>query len=122
MGLKYPAKKRLKKIEWEIIYFDFAVLCSSFNFNRSLQKLTTIRNTEPHWLILSELNATIQAGLRTLHEIGPELKRAISGNLDTDFVPEAEEPQHRVSFSMQIFLPDAFSCFYPHFFWTFYAW
>ncbi|EJW75685.1 Cacna1s protein, partial [Wuchereria bancrofti] len=27
----------------------------------------------------------LQAGLRTLHEIGPELKRAISGNLETDF-------------------------------------
>lgn len=38
----------------------------------------------------------LQAGLRTLHEIGPELKRAISGNLDTDFNLEAEEPQHRV--------------------------
>uniref|UniRef100_A0A914IAD7 Voltage-dependent L-type calcium channel subunit alpha n=1 Tax=Globodera rostochiensis TaxID=31243 RepID=A0A914IAD7_GLORO len=37
----------------------------------------------------------LQAGLRTLHEIGPELKRAISGNLDPDFVHEAEEPQHR---------------------------
>lgn len=39
----------------------------------------------------------LQAGLRTLHEIGPELKRAISGNLETDFVGELEEPQHRVS-------------------------
>lgn len=38
----------------------------------------------------------LQAGLRTLHEIGPELKRAISGNLNTDFGLEAEEPQHRV--------------------------
>ncbi|MFH4976850.1 hypothetical protein AB6A40_003559 [Gnathostoma spinigerum] len=37
----------------------------------------------------------LQAGLRTLHEIGPELKRAISGNLETDFTFEAEEPQHR---------------------------
>ncbi|KAK0400398.1 hypothetical protein QR680_003475 [Steinernema hermaphroditum] len=37
----------------------------------------------------------LQAGLRTLHEIGPELKRAISGNLDTDWVPDLEEPQHR---------------------------
>jgi hypothetical protein len=39
----------------------------------------------------------LQAGLRTLHEIGPELKRAISGSLDPDFVQESEEPQHRVS-------------------------
>uniref|UniRef100_F1KQB4 Voltage-dependent L-type calcium channel subunit alpha n=2 Tax=Ascaris TaxID=6251 RepID=F1KQB4_ASCSU len=37
----------------------------------------------------------LQAGLRTLHEIGPELKRAISGNLETDFTFDGEEPQHR---------------------------
>ncbi|KAL3982074.1 Ion transport family protein [Acanthocheilonema viteae] len=37
----------------------------------------------------------LQAGLRTLHEIGPELKRAISGNLETDFTLDVEEPQHR---------------------------
>ena len=29
-----------------------------------------------------ENTVTLQAGLRTLHEKGPELKRAISGNLD----------------------------------------
>lgn len=40
----------------------------------------------------------LQAGLRTLHEIGPELKRAISGNLETDFTLDVEEPQHRVLF------------------------
>ncbi|XP_045456510.1 muscle calcium channel subunit alpha-1-like [Melitaea cinxia] len=37
---------------------------------------------------------TLQAGLRTLHEAGPELKRAISGNLD-EVVAEAVEPMHR---------------------------
>nr|XP_032525011.1 muscle calcium channel subunit alpha-1 [Danaus plexippus plexippus] len=37
---------------------------------------------------------TLQAGLRTLHEAGPELKRAISGNLD-DIVPESDVPMHR---------------------------
>ncbi|CAD5219442.1 unnamed protein product [Bursaphelenchus okinawaensis] len=42
----------------------------------------------------------LQAGLRTLHEIGPELKRAISGNLETDFVNELEEPQHRRTHSL----------------------
>ncbi|XP_045466444.1 muscle calcium channel subunit alpha-1 isoform X2 [Harmonia axyridis] len=35
---------------------------------------------------------TLQAGLRTLHEAGPELKRAISGNLDEMMEPE---PTHR---------------------------
>lgn len=38
---------------------------------------------------------TLQAGLRTLHEAGPELKRAISGNLDEMLEPE---PTHRVRF------------------------
>lgn len=39
---------------------------------------------------------TLQAGLRTLHEAGPELKRAISGNLD-ELVDDNPEPMHRVS-------------------------
>lgn len=39
---------------------------------------------------------TLQAGLRTLHEAGPELKRAISGNLD-DIAGECDVPMHRVS-------------------------
>ncbi|CAH2260793.1 jg26204, partial [Pararge aegeria aegeria] len=37
---------------------------------------------------------TLQAGLRKLHEAGPELKRAISGNLD-EVVTEMVEPMHR---------------------------
>ncbi|XP_055713319.1 muscle calcium channel subunit alpha-1-like isoform X3 [Phlebotomus papatasi] len=36
---------------------------------------------------------TLQAGLRTLHAAGPELKRAISGNLDE--LAEEPEPMHR---------------------------
>lgn len=38
---------------------------------------------------------TLQAGLRTLHEVSPALKRAISGNLDE--LAEEPEPMHRVS-------------------------
>ncbi|XP_062707905.1 muscle calcium channel subunit alpha-1 isoform X1 [Aedes albopictus] len=37
---------------------------------------------------------TLQAGLRTLHEAGPELKRAISGNLE-DIGDDNPEPMHR---------------------------
>ncbi|XP_058464839.1 muscle calcium channel subunit alpha-1 isoform X1 [Malaya genurostris] len=37
---------------------------------------------------------TLQAGLRTLHEAGPELKRAISGNLE-DIDDDNPEPIHR---------------------------
>lgn len=42
----------------------------------------------------------VQAGLRTLHEIGPQIKRAISGNLegmDENEQFEHDEPNHRVS-------------------------
>lgn len=39
---------------------------------------------------------TLQAGLRTLHEAGPELKRAISGNLE-ELIDDNPEPMHRVS-------------------------
>jgi len=38
---------------------------------------------------------TLQAGLRTLHDAGPELKRAISGNLD-EMMEHDPEPMHRV--------------------------
>lgn len=38
---------------------------------------------------------TLQAGLRTLHEAGPELKRTISGNLEE--LDDEPEPMHRVS-------------------------
>ena len=37
-----------------------------------------------------------KAGLRTLHDLGPEIRRAISGNLDDDFDFREEEPMHRV--------------------------
>ena len=45
---------------------------------------------------LSGNTVTLQAGLRTLHEAGPELKRAISGNLD-ELSDDNPEPMHRVS-------------------------
>lgn len=44
---------------------------------------------------LSGNTVTLQAGLRTLHEAGPELKRAISGNLD-ELSDDNPEPMHRV--------------------------
>ncbi|CAH2060425.1 unnamed protein product, partial [Iphiclides podalirius] len=42
---------------------------------------------------------TLQAGLRTLHEAGPELKRAISGNLD-DINADTDIPMHRRNHSL----------------------
>lgn len=42
---------------------------------------------------------TLQAGLRTLHQAGPQLKRAISGNLD-ELVDDNPEPTHRRNHSL----------------------
>lgn len=44
---------------------------------------------------------TLQAGLRTLHEAGPELKRAISGNLD-EMSDDNPEPMHRVRLTQAV--------------------
>jgi hypothetical protein len=44
---------------------------------------------------------TLHAGLRTMHDLGPEVRRAISGNLGDEenfnkmFTAEEEEPMHR---------------------------
>ena len=46
---------------------------------------------------------TLQAGLRTLLDAGPELKRAISGNLDELMEADAE-PMHRVCYFIIFFL------------------
>ncbi|XP_019624022.1 PREDICTED: voltage-dependent L-type calcium channel subunit alpha-1D-like isoform X23 [Branchiostoma belcheri] len=48
----------------------------------------------------------LQAGLRTLHDIGPEIRRAISGNLEEQLAAEgidigdSEEPSHRRNHSL----------------------
>ncbi|XP_054713123.1 muscle calcium channel subunit alpha-1-like [Uloborus diversus] len=44
-----------------------------------------------------ESTVALQAGLRTLHEAGPELRRAISGNLEEDEFEEGSDilPMHR---------------------------
>ncbi|CAM1306331.1 Uncharacterised protein r2_g1613 [Pycnogonum litorale] len=45
----------------------------------------------------TENTVALQAGLRTLHEIGPNIKRAISGNLDEDDLIDGQDaqPMHR---------------------------
>jgi len=47
----------------------------------------------------SHNTVTLQAGLRTLHDAGPELKRAISGNLE-ELVDDNPEPMHRRNHSL----------------------
>ncbi|RZF39363.1 hypothetical protein LSTR_LSTR000884 [Laodelphax striatellus] len=42
---------------------------------------------------------TLQAGLRTLHDAGPELKRAISGNLE-EVMDDNAQPMHRRNHSL----------------------
>ncbi|KAG1650399.1 Voltage-dependent calcium channel type D subunit alpha-1 [Nymphon striatum] len=45
----------------------------------------------------ADTTVALQAGLRTLHDIGPNIKRAISGNLDEDefFLDREAPPSHR---------------------------
>ncbi|KAL1474580.1 hypothetical protein MTO96_020567 [Rhipicephalus appendiculatus] len=44
----------------------------------------------------NESTVALQAGLRELHEMGPEIRRAVSGNLDQDFEEGLDnEPMHR---------------------------
>ena len=47
----------------------------------------------------------LQAGLRAVHDLGPELRRAISGNLEEEEFMEKdiEEPTHRVNILMFVF-------------------
>ncbi|KAE8749637.1 hypothetical protein FOCC_FOCC003624 [Frankliniella occidentalis] len=47
----------------------------------------------------SHNTVTLQAGLRTLHDAGPELKRAISGNLE-EMMEDNQEPSHRRNHSL----------------------
>lgn len=54
-----------------------------------------------HQLGQEHTNA-LQAGLRAVHDLGPEIRRAISGNLDEEEFPDKdiEEPMHRRNHSL----------------------
>lgn len=58
---------------------------------------------------LAGATVTLQAGLRTLHEAGPELKRAISGTLD-DTMDDMPEPMHRVSITYLYYYKITYLC------------
>lgn len=62
-----------------------------FRFKKRKELELSGRDGDLHNLV------TLQAGLRTLHEVGPKLKRAISGNLDE--MIEEPDPMHRVCHS-----------------------
>ncbi len=55
-----------------------------------------------------------QAGLRSIQELGPELKRTISVDLSDDAVLDFDEPTHRVSLTrtVQNVLPDVIAVFH----------
>merc|ERR1719189_812556 len=58
------------------------------DYFRRFKKKKESKNLSENPDICDDKAVTLQAGLRTLHEKGPELKRAISGNLDE--IPEEE--------------------------------
>ncbi|KAL7669229.1 hypothetical protein ACOME3_009894 [Neoechinorhynchus agilis] len=49
--------------------------------------------------VISKKAVALEAGLRTLHDLGPEIRRAISGTLDGEdddrWITSSNEPQHR---------------------------
>jgi len=50
-------------------------------------------------VIVLRCRCCCQAGLRAVHDLGPEIRRAISGNLEEEELVErrgSEEPMHRV--------------------------
>ena len=59
-------------------YATFLIQDYFRRFKKKKESRTATENVESH----VEQAVTLQAGLRTLHEKGPELQRAISGNLD----------------------------------------
>ncbi|KAL1231341.1 Voltage-dependent calcium channel [Trichinella pseudospiralis] len=68
------------------------------DYFRRFKKRKEVEQKETN--LQGNITMSLQAGLRTLHEIGPEIKRAISGNLETDWSKEFEEPQHRRDHSL----------------------
>lgn len=64
------------------------------DYFRRFKKKKESRNAETNVDgTVEEQAVTLQAGLRTLHEKGPELQRAISGNLDEMIAAEGERPE-----------------------------
>lgn len=87
-----PHSPKFRKTKKITIFFHFAVedevtvgkfyatfLIQDYFRRFKKKKETKTLSTD---LETEENTVTLQAGLRTLHEKGPELKRAISGNLD----------------------------------------
>ena len=63
------------------------------DYFRRFKKKKESRNAETNPDTVEEQAVALQAGLRTLHEKGPELQRAISGNLDEMVAAEGEKSE-----------------------------
>ena len=91
----YPDHVQLSKY---CFYFDLFLLPTFFSDLVGLTYLFLI--------LLAMLISVGQAGLRAVHDLGPEIRRAISGNLEEEDFPDrdVEEPMHRVIFPC-LFVP-----------------
>ena len=78
----------LKIVEDEVTVGKFYATFLIQDYFRRFKKKKESKNLSENPDICDDKAVTLQAGLRTLHEKGPELKRAISGNLDE--IPEEE--------------------------------
>ena len=70
-------------------YATFLIQDYFRRFKKKKESRTATENVEQ----ADEQAVTLQAGLRTLHEKGPELQRAISGNLDEMITAEGAREQ-----------------------------
>ena len=75
-------------VEDEVTVGKFYATFLIQDYFRRFKKKKESRNISDNPDMSDDKAVTLQAGLRTLHEKGPELKRAISGNLDE--IPEEE--------------------------------
>ena len=75
-------------VEDEVTVGKFYATFLIQDYFRRFKKKKESRTQTDNAAIDDDKAVTLQAGLRTLHEKGPELKRAISGNLDE--IPEEE--------------------------------
>lgn len=75
-------------VEDEVTVGKFYATFLIQDYFRRFKKKKESRNMTENPEYGDDKAVTLQAGLRTLHEKGPELKRAISGNLDE--MPEEE--------------------------------
>ncbi|XP_036357316.1 muscle calcium channel subunit alpha-1-like isoform X3 [Octopus sinensis] len=76
-------------------YATFLIQDYFRRFKKRKEQIQKIQKGQEH------TNA-LQAGLRAVHDLGPEIRRAISGNLEEEDFPErdVEEPMHRRNHSL----------------------